>query len=146
MNLLHVSILIIAIAFAVLVYFIAKTLTSMTKTLNEVTQVTSNLEQQLQGITKETEELLHRTNALAEDIQKKSEELNNVVHAVGEIGDTVSTFNGKVKNVSNTVTSQLEVSAAKVVQVTEVVNMVLDKVAELRENRAFKKAMKEEGR
>lgn len=145
MNLLHVSIFIIACAFAVLVYFIGKSLTSMSKTLDELTKTTSSLEQQMQGITRESEELLHRTNALAEDIQQKSEELNKVVHAVSEIGDTVTTFNGKVRNVSDTVTSQLEVSADKIVQVTEVVNMVLDKVAELRNNRALKKAMKREG-
>jgi uncharacterized protein YoxC len=69
--LLYLAAIIAAVAFAVLVIYLAKTLKASTRTLNNVANTLESLEKQMQGITTETTELLHKTNALADDVIKK---------------------------------------------------------------------------
>ncbi|GAE25810.1 general stress protein [Halalkalibacter wakoensis JCM 9140] len=61
-SLLYISALVAAIAFAVLVIYLVRTLKSANRTLDHVANTMAGLEKQVTGITKETEELLHRTN------------------------------------------------------------------------------------
>ena len=73
----------------------------------------------MQGISVETEQLLHKTNALADDIQQKSQSLNKVVAGVDGIGTTIQSLNTKLRNVSDSVTDEIENNADKVAQVVQ---------------------------
>src|SRR5690606_34845553 len=88
------------------------------------------------GITSETTELLNKTNKLAEDIQEKSEKLNSVVDAVKGVGESVSGFNSSIMRVSDSITTEAERNSDKIAQVVQWSNVVLgilDKVKERRE-------------
>ncbi|EKN64417.1 hypothetical protein BABA_23320 [Neobacillus bataviensis LMG 21833] len=123
---LYLSVALIAIAFFVLVIYLAKTLKSLQVTLTSVSNTLTGLEKQLDGVTTETTILLHKTNALADDIQLKSERLNSVVEAVKDVGTTVSQFNGTLKNITNTVDQQVEESKEKISQIVQWSNIFLE--------------------
>lgn len=123
---LYLSVALIAIAFFVLVIFLATTLKSFQVTLTSVSKTLSGLEKQLDGVTAETTILLQKTNALADDIKKKSDSLNSVVEAVKDVGTTVTKFNGTLKNITQSVDKQVEESKEKISQVVQWSNILLE--------------------
>lgn len=125
-NILYFSVALIAIAFVILVIYVAKTLKSLTGTLNHVSNTLVGLEKQVDDVTKETTILLHRTNELASDIQQKAESLNNVVDAVKEVGDTVRKFNGSLQSISTSVNQQLENNKDKMANVVQLGQIIFE--------------------
>jgi uncharacterized protein YoxC len=123
---LYLSVALVAIAFLVLVIYVAKTLKSLQETLGSVSKTLAGLERQLDGVTHETTELLQKTNALADDIQEKSKSLNSVVTAVKDVGTTVNKFNGSLKNLSNSFEIQVEENKEKVSQIVQWSNVFLE--------------------
>lgn len=123
---LYLSAAVAAIAFLVLVIYLAKTLKSLQGTLDSVAHTLTGLEKQLDGVTRETTELLHKTNALAEDIQEKSENLNSVVLAVKDVGHSVQRFNHSIQNITSMVDQQVEKSQDKISQVVQWSNVFLE--------------------
>ncbi|MCP8967480.1 DUF948 domain-containing protein [Ectobacillus ponti] len=117
--LLYISAAVAAIAFAVLVIYLNRTLSALRVTLEHLAQTTAGLEKQLKGVTYETEQLLHKTNALAEDMQQKSQSLNKVVRSVEGIGDTIQELNGKLRGITTSVAREAEHNADKVAQVVQ---------------------------
>jgi len=136
---LYASIALIAVAFTVLVVYLAKTLKSLRITLDQVAGTLAGLEKQVEGITKETTDLLHKTNQLAEDIQKKSEKVNSVVDAVKEIGTSIQQFNRSMKKVSASVTGQLEKNEEKVAQAIQWTNAVMELIDKVKQRKRSKK-------
>ncbi len=98
----------------------------------------------MQGISVETEQLLHKTNALADDIQQKSQSLNKVVEGVDGIGTTIHSLNTKLRNVSNSVTNEIENNADKVAQVVQWSSAAIEVYNHFRATRHEKKREKEE--
>jgi uncharacterized protein YoxC len=123
---LYLSVALIAIAFLVLVIFLATTLKSFQVTLTSVSKTLAGLEKQLDSVTAETTILLQKTNALADDIQQKSESLNSVVDAVKDVGSTVTKFNGTLQNITNSVDRQVEESKEKISQIVQWSNIFLE--------------------
>ncbi|MDF2789129.1 MAG: hypothetical protein K0S80_2227 [Neobacillus sp.] len=123
---LYLSVALIAIAFLVLVIYLAKTLNSLQETLTSVSTTLTGLEKQLDGVTKETTELLHKTNALANDIQEKSQNLNSVVSAVKNVGTTVNKFNGTLKTLTESFDIQVEENKEKISQIVQWSNVFLE--------------------
>lgn len=137
---LYLSVALIAVAFLVLVIYVAKTLKSLQETLSSVSKTLMGVEKQLEGVTQETTELLHKTNALADDIQEKSKSLNSVVTAVKDVGTTVNKFNGTLKDLTNSFEIQVEENKEKVSQIVQWTNVFL----ELKDKWNAKKKEKEE--
>ncbi|WP_108671319.1 DUF948 domain-containing protein [Peribacillus acanthi] len=123
---LYLSAAVAAIAFLILVIFLAKTLKSLQATLNSVAHTLTGLEQQLQGVTMETTQLLHKTNALAEDLQKKSENLNTVVDAVKDVGTSIKGFNQSIQKVSSKVQKEMNNNQEKIAQVVQWGNVLME--------------------
>ncbi|SEM38984.1 Uncharacterized protein YoxC, contains an MCP-like domain [Mesobacillus persicus] len=123
---LYLSAALAAIAFFILVIYLAKTLKSLQATLNSVAHTLTGLEKQLDGVTRETTELLHKTNTLAEDIQQKSENLNSVVIAVKDVGSSVQRFNHTIQNITAKVEQQVDKNQDKISQVVQWSNVFLE--------------------
>lgn len=113
---LYIAALIVAIAFAVLVGYLAKTLKAAQHTLDSVANTLNGIEHQMQGITRETTDLLHKTNELAEDIQGKSAKLNVVFDGIKGIGETVQDFNESLQTLSAEISRTAEKEDDKVAQ------------------------------
>lgn len=139
---LYSSVAVVAIAFLILVIFLARTLTSLQKTLNGVAHTLNNLEGQLQGITTETTDLLHKTNELADDLKQKSEGLNTAVTAIKEVGTSIHSFNSSLQKVSNKVISEMDSNQEKISQIVQWGNAAL----EIREKWKSRKKLDEEGK
>ncbi|MCP8617148.1 DUF948 domain-containing protein [Salirhabdus salicampi] len=116
-NLLYISALIAAIAFAVLVIYLAGTLKAARNTLTEVAESLDSLQKQMEGITVESTALLNKANQLTEDIQKKSEKLNHLVDGIYGIGDSVHQFNRSIESVSNEIVTSAETHKGNAAQV-----------------------------
>lgn len=124
--LLYGSAAVVAVAFLILVIYLARTLTSLQKTLNSVAHTLDDLEGQLKGITTETTELLHKTNELADDLKQKSENLNTAVIAVKEVGTSIQSFNTSIQKVSNKVVNEIENNQEKISQIVQWGNIALE--------------------
>src|SRR5690625_720072 len=114
---LSIAALIIAIAFAVLVIYLAQTLKSTQRTLDNVANTLEGFEKQLNGITTETTELIKRTNLISYDYQTNCENLNTVFSVVIVIENTYLDFYESLFNISSTITNaatknQVRVSVA----------------------------------
>lgn len=123
---LYLSVALIAIAFLVLVIYLAKALNSLQATLTSVSGTLKGLEKQLEAVMGETHQLLQKTNELADDIHQKSKNLNSVVEAVKGVGTTVSKFNGTLQNITNSVDQSVEESKEKVSQIIQWSNIFLE--------------------
>ncbi|WP_071460412.1 DUF948 domain-containing protein [Bacillus massilinigeriensis] len=123
---LYLSVAVIAVAFLVLVIYLAKTLKSLQATLDSAAHNLSGLERQLDGVTKEMAQLLHKTNTLADDIQRKSESLNGVVNAVKDVGNSVQKFNQSIHSISAAVNQQIDKNQDKISQVVQWSNVFLE--------------------
>ena len=133
--LLYISALVAAIAFAVLVIFLVRTLKSANRTLDHVANTMAGLEKQINGITKETEELLHRTNRLADDIQEKAESLNTVFSSVKDLGDSVGQVNQSIRHVSNTVSTQVVKQSDQIAKAVQWGNVAIDLYAKFKQRK-----------
>lgn len=123
---LYGSAAVVAVAFLILVIYLARTLTSLQKTLNSVAHTLDDLEGQLKGITTETTELLHKTNELADDLKQKSENLNTAVIAVKEVGTSIQSFNTSIQKVSNKVVTEIENNQEKISKIVQWGNIALE--------------------
>ncbi|HLR75311.1 MAG TPA: DUF948 domain-containing protein [Virgibacillus sp.] len=102
---LYIAALITAIAFAVLVGYLAITLKATQRTLDNVASTVESLEKQMEGITTETTALLNKTNKLAEDMHDKSTKLNGLFDGIKGIGETVNDFNMSLRQISTHITT-----------------------------------------
>lgn len=123
---LYLSAAVAAVAFLILVIYLAKTLKSLQGTLDSVAHTLTGLEKQLDGVTRETTVLLHKTNSLADDIQQKSESLNSVVSAVKDVGNSVQRFNQSIHSISSMVDNQIDKNQDKISQVVQWSNVFLE--------------------
>jgi len=105
---LSIAAIIVAIAFAVLVGYLAQTLKATQRTLNNVADTLEGVEKQLEGITTETTLLLQKTNDLAEDVNHKVTRLNSLFDGIKEIGDTFNNLTHSVKKLSLNISSSAD--------------------------------------
>lgn len=102
---LYIAALITAIAFAVLVGYLAITLKATQRTLDNVASTVESLEKQMEGITTETTALLNKTNKLAEDMHDKSTKLNGLFDGIKGIVETINDFNMSLRQISTHITT-----------------------------------------
>lgn len=125
---LYIAALIFALAFAVLVVYLGKTLKAAQHTLESVANTLDGIEHQMQGITRETTDLLHKTNELAEDIKGKSAKLDVVFDGVKGIGETVQEFNESLRTLSAEITRTAKQEDDKVAQTVKWGAAIIDLV------------------
>ncbi|QQK77016.1 DUF948 domain-containing protein [Salicibibacter cibarius] len=87
MDLLGIAALIFAIAFAVLVVFLAKALGNLANVLSKTEVTIGKLPDQLDEITRETGTVLHNTNETILDVNEKVANLNPFFAMIGDAGE-----------------------------------------------------------
>lgn len=115
---LSIAAIIVAVAFAVLVLYLAQTLKATQRTLDNVANTLEGVEKQMEGITTETTLLLQKTNDLAEDVNQKTARLDSLFEGVEVIGDS---FHGLTKTVSRLTTSLTNKSNDDIEKATEAI-------------------------
>lgn len=135
---ISLSVALIAIAFVVLVIYLAKVLKSLQVTLTSVSNTLNGLEKQLQGVTTETTLLLHKTNAITADLQEKVEGLTSVVDSVKDIGTTVNRFNGSLQTITTSFDKHVEENKGKILQIMQWSDVLLELKDKWKERKQLK--------
>ncbi|MFC0298762.1 DUF948 domain-containing protein [Geobacillus jurassicus] len=124
--LLYGSVALIALAFLLLVVYIARTLVVLQETLRRLAAAISHADEQVQTVAKEVHELLRVANGIAFDVQKKAEKLDGAVEAVGEIGGTVRTLNRALRQAAAALSARASRGQEKWMKVLRWTNVLLD--------------------
>lgn len=108
--------LIAALAFAVLVIYLARVLSNVNRTLGSVANTTENLERQLDGITMEVTSLLHKTNRLLDQVEEKTALLTPVAHALDELGTSLNEVTESVRTITVSVNTAADENKEQIAQ------------------------------
>ncbi|WP_100399906.1 DUF948 domain-containing protein [Bacillus sp. FJAT-44742] len=138
MELVYISALIVALAFAALVVYVIKTLKAANSTIDRVANTLDNFEKQIKGITTETEHLMEKTNKIADDVQYKSDSLNSLFVSLKDVGDSLQTMNRSFKDVSTTVSQQSQQRSEEVAKVVQWGNAAIDLYAKWKDKKRQK--------
>lgn len=90
MAFIHISVFIVAIAFALVSVYFAKLLLRVSGIIGTVGKTISEFETKLDKTVIELERTIAETNAMATDIEEKSLALNSVFYTVKHVGDSAS--------------------------------------------------------
>lgn len=100
---ISLSVALIAIAFAVLVFFLIKTLNSAKNSLDKVSQTLQEVQKTIDELTYEVKTTVRHANDITADVQGKIEKIDPIMDSVKNLGDVLSELTMTVKQVSVTV-------------------------------------------
>ena len=90
MTFIHISVFMVAVAFALISVYFAKLLLRVSGIIGTVGKTVSKFETKLDKTVIELERTIAETNATAADIEEKSLALNSVFYTVKHVGDSTS--------------------------------------------------------
>ncbi|NMO97277.1 DUF948 domain-containing protein [Paenibacillus lemnae] len=96
----QISVAVIAVAFAVLVFFLIKTLKSATVSLDKVTQTLQDVQKTIDELSYEVKQTIRNTNDITADVQHKMKQIDPVMVTVKNLGEALSEVTYAVKEVS----------------------------------------------
>lgn len=108
----QISVAIIAIAFAILVFFLIKTLKAATSSLDKVTQTLQEVQTTIDELSYEVKQTIRNTNDITVDVQHKMKQIDPVMDTVKNLGEALSEVTFAVKQVSSGVVSKFNQSKA----------------------------------
>ncbi|MDA3129229.1 DUF948 domain-containing protein [Aliibacillus thermotolerans] len=108
MDLIGISILIIAIAFAVLTVFIINVLNRLSNILENTNKTIEKLPEQLDGMLKETEVVIHNSNETILDLNEKLHALNPIFYMIADAGEASRKLSSSLVDVTNTIKKSSE--------------------------------------
>ncbi len=106
----QISVAIIAVAFAVLVFFLIKTLKAATQSLEKVTETLQDIQKTVDELTYEVKQTIRNTNDITVDVQHKMRQIDPVLDTVKNLGEALSEVTYAVKQVSSGMVSRFKKS------------------------------------
>ncbi|MGG3283653.1 DUF948 domain-containing protein [Paenibacillus solani] len=106
----QISVAIIALAFAVLVFFLIKTLKAATQSLEKVTSTLQEVQKTVDELTYELKQTIRNTNDITVDVQHKMKQIDPVMDTVKNLGEALSEVTYAVKQVSSGMVSKFKQS------------------------------------
>ncbi|MEO3945535.1 DUF948 domain-containing protein [Gorillibacterium sp. CAU 1737] len=97
----EVSIALVAVAFAVLVIFLVRTLNMVQASLKETNQTISDVQRELNDVSGEVKGLIRNTNQITMDVRHKMKALDSLFGTVENVGDTLEGVTSSLKNASS---------------------------------------------
>jgi uncharacterized protein YoxC len=89
----YLSILLIAIAFAVVVVYIAVVLHRISKTMKTVGFTLDKTEKEVEAMLPHIRETIHQTDAMLDDVTEKLETTDDIFETIDNVGTSVNTIN-----------------------------------------------------
>ncbi|GIP40031.1 hypothetical protein J31TS4_33110 [Paenibacillus sp. J31TS4] len=96
----QIGVLIIALAFAALVFFLIKTLRTVETSLQQTNETITQLKDDLNDVSGEVKGLLRSTNQITMDIRGKMRSLDSLFGTVENVGDTLEGVTSSIKTAS----------------------------------------------
>lgn len=100
---IELSVALVAIAFAILVYFLISTLKSAKDSLEKVSQTLQEVQKTIDELTYEVKTTVRHANDITADVQGKIQKIDPIVDSVKNLGDVMNELTLTVKQVSVTV-------------------------------------------
>ncbi|MFB5678623.1 DUF948 domain-containing protein [Paenibacillus terreus] len=104
----QISIFIIAVAFAVLVFFLVRTLRSASASLEKVTDTLLEVQKTINELSYEVKQMLRHANDITVDVENKMKQIDPVVTTVKNLGDVLAEITAAGKQLSTTLMSKLQ--------------------------------------
>lgn len=104
----QISIFIIAVAFAVLVFFLVRTLRSASASLEKVTDTLLEVQKTINELSYEVKQMLRHANDITVDVENKMKQIDPVVTTVKNLGDVLAEITAAGKQLSTTLATKLQ--------------------------------------
>ena len=114
MDLVGISVLIIAIAFVVLVIFLIRALNNLSNVLSGVNETVEKLPDQLDEVMKETGTVIHNSNDTLADVNEKLRALNPLFYILGDAGEASRKLSSSLVDVTKSMKQNTEEGKEKV--------------------------------
>lgn len=110
---IEIGVLIIAIAFAVLVLFLIKTLKAATHSLEKTTQTLQEVQKTIDELGYEVKQTVRHANNITVDLQAKMKQIDPVMDSVHNLGEVLSEVTYAAKQLSTTVMDKIKKNNVK---------------------------------
>jgi uncharacterized protein YoxC len=100
---IELSVALVAIAFAVLVFFLIKTLKSAKESLDKVSQTLQEVQKTIDELTYEVKTTVRHANDITVDVQGKIQKIDPIMDSVKNLGDVMNELTLTAKQISVTV-------------------------------------------
>ncbi|MHA0857881.1 DUF948 domain-containing protein [Paenibacillus sp. CMAA1364] len=110
---MEISVLIIALAFAVLVVFLIKTLKAATQSLEKTTQILQEVKKTIDELGYEVKQTVRQANDITVDLQHKMKQIDPVMDSVNNLGEILSEITFAGKQVASTLMDKITKSKTK---------------------------------
>ncbi|AJS60146.1 DUF948 domain-containing protein [Paenibacillus sp. IHBB 10380] len=105
---IEISVALIAVAFAVLVIFLIKTLRAATQSLDKTTQTLQEVQKTIDELSYEVKQTIRHANDITVDVQAKMKQIDPVMDSVQNIGEVLSEVTLAAKQVSTTLIDKMK--------------------------------------
>lgn len=116
---IEISVVIIALAFCILVFYLVTTLKAANRSLNQLQDTVTKLEKQVESLSQESVKLVQNANDITEDVQSKMRSLDKLFTSAAQVGETVHEVTSSVKQVSASVTNTLNTKVNRTLKTNE---------------------------
>ncbi|AOZ93477.1 DUF948 domain-containing protein [Paenibacillus crassostreae] len=105
---IEISVVVIAVAFAILVVFLIKTLKAATKSLEKTTQTLQEVQKTIEELGYEVKQTVRQANGITVDLQTKMKQMDPVMESVHNLGEVLSEVTFAAKQLSSTVMEKMK--------------------------------------
>lgn len=110
---IEISVVIIAVAFAVLVLFLIKTLKAATQSLEKTSQTLQEVQKTIDELGYEVKQTIRHANDITVDLQSKMKQIDPVMDSVHNLGEVLSEVTYAAKQLSSTVMDKIKKNNVK---------------------------------
>lgn len=104
----EISVALIAVAFAVLVVFLVKTLKAAENSLEKTTQTLQEVQKTIDELSYEVKSVVRQANQITGDLQHKMEQIDPVLESVRNVGDILNEVTLATKQVSTALIDKIK--------------------------------------
>ncbi|MEC0110833.1 DUF948 domain-containing protein [Paenibacillus taichungensis] len=104
----QISVALIAIAFAVLVFFLIRTLKSAQGSLDNVSQTLQEVQKTIDELSYEVKQTVRHANDITVDVQHKMKQIDPVMESVQNLGEVLNEVTEAAKQVSSTLMAKFQ--------------------------------------
>ncbi|MDQ0173185.1 DUF948 domain-containing protein [Paenibacillus tundrae] len=104
----QISVALIAVAFAVLVFFLIRTLKSAQSSLDNVSQTLQEVQKTIDELSYEVKQTVRHANDITADVQNKMKKIDPVMESVQNLGEVLNEVTAAAKQVSSTMIAKFQ--------------------------------------
>lgn len=107
MEIIDISVFIMAISFCILTLFLIKALISLTESLKQAQKTLNHLDGQLDEISVEAKQVLRNANEVLVDVKSKSQTLDPIFERIEDAGEAAKQLSASVIQMSSSVSGSV---------------------------------------